>query len=102
MTMTFVYFLTLTIGTVHGWMNAMDKELNFKCPAGSTIYEINSKHDNFFEDRVFEILCRPTGKSSTGCQWTGEFIDSMLSKVMIYLIYNEKFLLKKVILLFLE
>ncbi|XP_071160609.1 hemagglutinin/amebocyte aggregation factor-like isoform X1 [Mytilus edulis] len=75
MSTTCVYFLTLTIGTVHGWMNAMDKELNFKCPAGCAVYEINSKHDNFFEDRVFEILCRPTGKSSSGCQWT-DYVNS--------------------------
>lgn len=67
----------------YGWMNAMDKPLSYKCPDGMAISEINSKHDNFFEDRVFDISCRFTGKTPTGCQWTGK-INKFLSKVIIF------------------
>lgn len=55
---------------VNCWMNAMDKQLNYRCPDGSIIYEINSKHDNFYEDRVFEILCRRPVGGTRNCQWT--------------------------------
>ena len=72
------YISTVLVVSVYGWMNAMDQPLSFMCPLDTAIYEINSKHDNYFEDRVFEILCRTTGKTPTGCHWTGELCHFIL------------------------
>ncbi|XP_050397171.1 millepora cytotoxin-1 [Patella vulgata] len=51
-------------------VNTYDHVMNFKCPSGGAITGIRSIHNNYYEDRVFDIKCCDVIKPPASCLWT--------------------------------
>lgn len=51
-----------------GWDNSYDGILNFECPAGQSVYSIESQHDNYYEDRpsVWAVALGPFQTTALG------------------------------------
>lgn len=60
----------------YSWLNQYDKEFSIVCPTGQAVSRIQSHHDNHYEDRQWNIECRPIGNFSDMCFWTGKFSDT--------------------------
>ncbi|XP_074649188.1 uncharacterized protein LOC141904498 [Tubulanus polymorphus] len=56
------------------WKNDWDQPLNFECPNYQHIQWFKSRHDNYYEDRQFDMSCR-SGYVGIDCSWTGYLND---------------------------
>ncbi|KAK0046062.1 dermatopontin [Biomphalaria pfeifferi] len=77
MRILYIAFVTLAIasGTLAGYINAFDQPFAFNCPAKKIISYISSVHDNYYEDRRWEIHCRTSG-STSGCVNSGDYVNN--------------------------
>ncbi|CAL1530397.1 unnamed protein product [Lymnaea stagnalis] len=61
----YVLFYCVAVVTVASgtYVNEMDQPFDFECPPGSIISYISSVHDNRYEGRRWELLCRAAGNT---------------------------------------
>ena len=52
------------------WDNSYDHALHRVCPANSAISSIESRHNNHYEDRVWDLRCKNVGSRESNCQWS--------------------------------
>ncbi|KAL1257196.1 hypothetical protein QQF64_012741 [Cirrhinus molitorella] len=69
-TVTLLLLLTGLLTRARGWQNSYDGPLNFKCPAGQSIYSITSENNDHYEDRVWDFSCQATNGQTSQCYWT--------------------------------
>ncbi|KAK6195072.1 hypothetical protein SNE40_000577 [Patella caerulea] len=61
--------------TWHNKVNSYDQTMNFKCPGNGAICGFRATHNNYYEDRIYDVKCctmsqlYPTGLS---CDWSGK------------------------------
>jgi len=70
----FILYFMLFTATVEcgGWQNQYDNKLNFRCPKGGHITQIESRHDNHREDRIWKYECgEGLVINALRCSWTG-------------------------------
>ncbi|KAK3096509.1 hypothetical protein FSP39_000866 [Pinctada imbricata] len=64
------FLLSVIFACSSAWINDWDKPFSFECPEHSFISQIYSVHDNWFEDRRFEIGCRNYTTKLEKCRWS--------------------------------
>ncbi|GFR94794.1 hemagglutinin/amebocyte aggregation factor [Elysia marginata] len=66
------------------FVNDLDHNLNFECPAGEVIKSIYSVHDDSTQDRRFKFGCGPPPKKvePIKCEWTEGFVNHWDGPVM--------------------
>ncbi|KAK6194603.1 hypothetical protein SNE40_000209 [Patella caerulea] len=52
-------------------VNQYDKVMNFKCPKGGAITGLRSVHNNYYEDRIYDVKCCDVIKQPKSCSLTG-------------------------------
>ena len=70
----FVLSLAICTNIGYGWDTNWDDPFQFTCPTGESLSQVESKHDNFYEDRRWKFGCRYSiANSVPSCRWSGKY-----------------------------
>lgn len=62
---------TMGISTWSPYANDYDGSMNFECNEGSVVTGMSSIHDNYYEDRRYQLMCSYLNNWKRGsCAWT--------------------------------
>ncbi len=73
--------------------NKWDGHHKIECPTGEGLYKVESRHDNYYEDRIFDYDCRAVGSSSDvyTCEWT-DYVNKYDESFSFQCPWNNQFL----------
>lgn len=62
------------------WANGFDDRFTFTCPRNQGMIRVRSKHNSWYEDRLFDFDCERNSAITTSCTWS-TYKNSMREKL---------------------
>jgi len=82
----FVLSLAICTNIGYGWDTNWDDPFQFSCPRGESFSQVESEHNNSYEDRRWKFGCRHS-TIVRSCRWSGKYCIKGGRGILLYFIY---------------